>query len=182
MIFLYQKRRPLRSVAFVFACLSGWWELLIWCQQYDSCLDWILFLTWIVNLRHLAVEMASTGWLKGRVKAVPSGDSLVIMGSSKAEIPPEKSITLGSLMAPRLVWHTLINLAFFFYHPYLQIAPIFVSLFSLLIIVFSWRHVVVEWMSHLHGKAETSWGSFALERCPCIDHSNLYIYLFIFFF
>nr|XP_004235862.1 ribonuclease TUDOR 1 [Solanum lycopersicum] len=46
--------------------------------------------------------MASTGWLKGRVKAVPSGDSLVIMGSSKAEIPPEKSITLGSLMAPRL--------------------------------------------------------------------------------
>ncbi|KAF3629235.1 hypothetical protein FXO38_06792 [Capsicum annuum] len=46
--------------------------------------------------------MASTGWLKGRVKAVPSGDSLVIMGNSKAEIPPEKSITLGSLMAPRL--------------------------------------------------------------------------------
>ncbi|XP_009775764.1 ribonuclease TUDOR 1 [Nicotiana sylvestris] len=46
--------------------------------------------------------MASTGWLKGRVKAVPSGDSLVIMGSSKAEIPPEKSITLASLMAPRL--------------------------------------------------------------------------------
>ncbi|XP_016443873.1 ribonuclease TUDOR 1 [Nicotiana tabacum] len=46
--------------------------------------------------------MASTGWLKGRVKAVLSGDSLVIMGSSKAEIPPEKSITLASLMAPRL--------------------------------------------------------------------------------
>ncbi|CAN4086534.1 unnamed protein product [Withania somnifera] len=46
--------------------------------------------------------MASTGWLKGRVKAVPSGDSLVIMGSSKSEIPPEKSITLASLMAPRL--------------------------------------------------------------------------------
>ncbi|MCD7458151.1 Ribonuclease TUDOR 2 [Datura stramonium] len=45
--------------------------------------------------------MASTGWLKGRVKAVPSGDSLVIMGSSKAEIS-EKSITLASLMAPRL--------------------------------------------------------------------------------
>ncbi|KAJ3678211.1 hypothetical protein LUZ60_002014 [Juncus effusus] len=45
---------------------------------------------------------ASTGWLRGRVKAVPSGDSLVIMGNIKAEIPPEKTITLSSLMAPRL--------------------------------------------------------------------------------
>ena len=57
--------------------------------------------------RFLAVEMASTagatGWLRGRVKAVPSGDSLVIMGSTKAEIPPEKTITLSSLIAPRLV-------------------------------------------------------------------------------
>ncbi|GFZ03972.1 TUDOR-SN protein 1 [Actinidia rufa] len=56
--------------------------------------------------RSLAVEMASTagatGWLRGRVKAVPSGDSLVIMGSTKAEIPPEKTITLSSLIAPRL--------------------------------------------------------------------------------
>ncbi|CAL5435878.1 unnamed protein product [Camellia sinensis] len=54
----------------------------------------------------LAVEMASTarttGWLRGKVKAVPSGDSLVIMGSTKAEIPPEKTITLSSLIAPRL--------------------------------------------------------------------------------
>lgn len=54
-----------------------------------------------------AVEMASaagaTGWLRGIVKAVPSGDSLVIMGNTKAEIPPEKTITLSSLMAPKLV-------------------------------------------------------------------------------
>ncbi|XP_073036782.1 ribonuclease TUDOR 1-like [Primulina eburnea] len=41
-------------------------------------------------------------WYRGRVKAVPSGDSLVIMGNSKAEIPPERSITLSSLMAPKL--------------------------------------------------------------------------------
>ncbi|KAL3835431.1 hypothetical protein ACJIZ3_010167 [Penstemon smallii] len=48
--------------------------------------------------------MASTaaGWLRGVVKGVPSGDSLVIMGNSKAEIPPEKTITLSSLMAPKL--------------------------------------------------------------------------------
>ncbi|KAA8542037.1 hypothetical protein F0562_023189 [Nyssa sinensis] len=62
------------------------------------------FLHW--SSRFLAVEMASTagatGWLRGKVKAVPSGDSLVIMGSTKAEIPPEKTITLSSLMCPRL--------------------------------------------------------------------------------
>ncbi|TVU29909.1 hypothetical protein EJB05_21500 [Eragrostis curvula] len=49
--------------------------------------------------------MASTGasgWLRGKVKAVTSGDCLLIMGSTKAEIPPEKSITLSYLMAPRL--------------------------------------------------------------------------------
>ncbi|XP_075490164.1 ribonuclease TUDOR 1-like isoform X1 [Primulina tabacum] len=45
---------------------------------------------------------SATGWLRGRVKAVPSGDSLVLMGNSKAEIPQEKSITLSSLMAPKL--------------------------------------------------------------------------------
>ncbi|RZR96475.1 hypothetical protein BHM03_00025506, partial [Ensete ventricosum] len=46
-------------------------------------------------------------WLRGKVKAVPSGDSLVIMGSTKAEIPPEKTITLSSLIAPRLVDYTV---------------------------------------------------------------------------
>lgn len=50
--------------------------------------------------------MASStgGWLKGRVKAVTSGDSLVIMALNpdNTGIPPEKAITLSSLMAPRL--------------------------------------------------------------------------------
>ncbi|XP_073098920.1 ribonuclease TUDOR 1 isoform X2 [Elaeis guineensis] len=50
----------------------------------------------------MATAPAATGWLRGRVKAVPSGDCLVIMGSTKAEIPPEKTITLSSLVAPRL--------------------------------------------------------------------------------
>ncbi len=50
----------------------------------------------------MASTAGSTGWLRGKVKAVPSGDSLVIMGSTKAEIPPEKTITLSSLIAPRL--------------------------------------------------------------------------------
>lgn len=57
-----------------------------------------------------AVEMASstaaaTGWYRGRVKAVPSGDSLVIMAltANKAGPPPERTITLSSLMAPKLV-------------------------------------------------------------------------------
>lgn len=51
----------------------------------------------------MASTAGATGWLRGKVKAVPSGDSLVIMGNTKAEIPPEKTITLSSLMAPKLV-------------------------------------------------------------------------------
>ncbi|KAG6470595.1 hypothetical protein ZIOFF_071669 [Zingiber officinale] len=50
----------------------------------------------------MASTALSTGWLRGKVKAVPSGDCLVIMGSAKADIPPEKTITLSSLIAPRL--------------------------------------------------------------------------------
>ncbi|GJN03065.1 hypothetical protein PR202_ga20468 [Eleusine coracana subsp. coracana] len=47
---------------------------------------------------------AASGWLKGKVKAVPSGDTLVIMAGAKGDsIPPEKSITLSSIIAPRLV-------------------------------------------------------------------------------
>ena len=59
--------------------------------------------------RSLSAEMASTAgdkiWLRGRVKAVPSGDSLVIigLGNTKEQFPPEKTITLSSLVAPRLV-------------------------------------------------------------------------------
>ncbi|KAJ1391941.1 SNase-like, OB-fold superfamily [Sesbania bispinosa] len=46
----------------------------------------------------------ATGWYRGRVKAVPSGDCLVIVAvaSSKPGPMPEKTITLSSLMAPRL--------------------------------------------------------------------------------
>ncbi|AQK52793.1 hypothetical protein Zm00014a_002977 [Zea mays] len=50
----------------------------------------------------MASNTGASGWLRGKVKAVTSGDCLLIMGSSKAEIPPEKSITLSYLMAPRL--------------------------------------------------------------------------------
>ncbi|KAG8081814.1 hypothetical protein GUJ93_ZPchr0014g46995 [Zizania palustris] len=44
----------------------------------------------------------ATSWLRGRVKAVPSGDTVVIMGTSKSEIPPEMSVTLSAIIAPRL--------------------------------------------------------------------------------
>ncbi|CAA3019415.1 ribonuclease TUDOR 1-like, partial [Olea europaea subsp. europaea] len=50
--------------------------------------------------------MASTAgkpvWFNGRVKAVPSGDSLVIVENLKEGIPQEKTITLSSLIAPKL--------------------------------------------------------------------------------
>jgi hypothetical protein len=48
-------------------------------------------------------EKMATGWLKGTVKAVPSGDSLLIMGSVRGGPPPEKTITLAALIAPKLV-------------------------------------------------------------------------------
>nr|CAB3484404.1 unnamed protein product [Digitaria exilis] len=49
--------------------------------------------------------MAASGWLTGKVKAVPSGDTLVIMMRDLKEvIPPEKSITLSFIIAPRLAW------------------------------------------------------------------------------
>ncbi|KAE8661954.1 TUDOR-SN protein 1 isoform 2 [Hibiscus syriacus] len=55
-------------------------------------------------LRIAAPEAVRTGWYKGRVKAVPSGDSLVVtaMASNRPGPPPEKIITLASLIAPRL--------------------------------------------------------------------------------
>lgn len=49
---------------------------------------------------------ATTGWYKGRVKAVPSGDCLVIVAVSTpkpGQTLPERTITLSSLVAPRLV-------------------------------------------------------------------------------
>lgn len=43
------------------------------------------------------------GWLRGVVKEVLSGDTLVVAGAVKSGIPPEKRLTLASLIAPRLV-------------------------------------------------------------------------------
>uniref|UniRef100_A0A7N0VE85 Ribonuclease n=1 Tax=Kalanchoe fedtschenkoi TaxID=63787 RepID=A0A7N0VE85_KALFE len=48
----------------------------------------------------------SVKWLRGTVKSVPSGDCLLIMGNQQSTnsgvIPPEKTITLSSIIAPRL--------------------------------------------------------------------------------
>ncbi|KAG8638569.1 ribonuclease TUDOR 1 [Manihot esculenta] len=46
----------------------------------------------------------ATGWYSAKVKAVPSGDSLVLTAksSNKPGPPPERTITLSSLIAPRL--------------------------------------------------------------------------------
>lgn len=64
------------------------------------------FSLWADLSKQIVLNMASTapasGWLRGKVKAVPSGDSLLIMGSAKTELPPEKTITLASIIAPKL--------------------------------------------------------------------------------
>ena len=52
---------------------------------------------------HLYISTMATGWLRGTVKEVASGDTLVIMGPSRGGPPPEKRLTLASLIAPRLV-------------------------------------------------------------------------------
>ncbi|XVE63800.1 hypothetical protein DITRI_Ditri07aG0049400 [Diplodiscus trichospermus] len=50
-----------------------------------------------------ASTAGAQGWYKGKVKAVPSGDCLVITGpSNRPGPPPEKTITLASLITPRL--------------------------------------------------------------------------------
>lgn len=41
--------------------------------------------------------------MRGTVKEVLSGDTLVLAGTVRVGIPPEKKLTLASLMAPRLV-------------------------------------------------------------------------------
>jgi staphylococcal nuclease domain-containing protein 1 len=44
------------------------------------------------------------GWLRGKVKEVLSGDSVVIVANVKSDLPPpEKRLTLSSLVAPKLV-------------------------------------------------------------------------------
>jgi hypothetical protein len=57
----------------------------------------------------------NTGWYRGRVKAVPSGDCLVIVAISTpkpGQTLPERTITLSSLIAPRLVIHFINQLKF----------------------------------------------------------------------
>ncbi|KAG1657494.1 hypothetical protein FOA52_008370 [Chlamydomonas sp. UWO 241] len=44
----------------------------------------------------------ATGWLRGVVKEVPSGDTVVIAGNVKSGPPPEMRITLSSLVCPRM--------------------------------------------------------------------------------
>ena len=45
-----------------------------------------------------------SGWLRGVVKEVPSGDTVVVVAGAKpGQVPPEKRITLASLVAPKLV-------------------------------------------------------------------------------
>ncbi|CAH8353909.1 unnamed protein product [Eruca vesicaria subsp. sativa] len=53
-------------------------------------------------------------WLKGRVKAVTSGDCLVVtaLTHNRAGPPPEKTITLSSLLAPKLARRGGIDEAF----------------------------------------------------------------------
>ncbi|GMH33782.1 hypothetical protein BSKO_01616 [Bryopsis sp. KO-2023] len=44
----------------------------------------------------------ASGWLRGTVKAVLSGDTVIVMGADTRGPPPEKQITLSSLKAPRM--------------------------------------------------------------------------------
>ncbi|GBG64549.1 hypothetical protein CBR_g45244 [Chara braunii] len=44
----------------------------------------------------------ASGWLRGTVKAVSSGDTVVIIGKVATGLPPEKALTLSSIVAPRL--------------------------------------------------------------------------------
>lgn len=46
--------------------------------------------------------MSSSPWLRGTVKAVLSGDTLLVMGVGRGGPPPEKQLTLSSLKAPKL--------------------------------------------------------------------------------
>ncbi|XP_010483859.1 PREDICTED: staphylococcal nuclease domain-containing protein 1 [Camelina sativa] len=60
------------------------------------------------------VAATENQWLKGRVKAVTSGDCLVItaLTHTRSGPPPEKTITLSSLMAPKLARRGGIDEAF----------------------------------------------------------------------
>jgi hypothetical protein len=58
---------------------------------------------WVSPARRLDAMSSGAGWLRGVVKEVPSGDTIVVSGASKGGIPPEKRITLSGVIAPRLV-------------------------------------------------------------------------------
>ncbi|KAG0525597.1 hypothetical protein BDA96_06G069700 [Sorghum bicolor] len=50
-----------------------------------------------------ASAVPCSGWKRGKVKAVPSGDTLLIMDSVPGDaVPPEKSLILSCIIAPRL--------------------------------------------------------------------------------
>lgn len=57
----------------------------------------------VIAVLNMASTTSALVWFRGKVKAVPSGDSLLIMASIKTELPPEKTITLAHLIAPKLV-------------------------------------------------------------------------------
>ena len=44
----------------------------------------------------------ASGWLRGVVREIPSGDTVVISGAVRSGPAPEKRITLSSMVAPRL--------------------------------------------------------------------------------
>ena len=63
----------------------------------------------VVSVCFVFFATMATGWLKGAVKpvkAMSSKDSLLIIGSVKGGPPPEKTIILASLIAPKLVWYS----------------------------------------------------------------------------
>lgn len=52
----------------------------------------------------LVLKDIMAGWLKGLIKEVVSGDTVVVVAATQGPaVPPEKRLTLSSLVAPRLV-------------------------------------------------------------------------------
>nr|GEY64147.1 ribonuclease TUDOR 1-like [Tanacetum cinerariifolium] len=52
----------------------------------------------------MAQPAPSSQWLRGKVKAVLSGDTVLVMAFSNSGIPPEKTLSLAHLSAPRLAY------------------------------------------------------------------------------
>ncbi|GFH12962.1 ribonuclease [Haematococcus lacustris] len=50
----------------------------------------------------VSVNFTMAGWLRGTVKEVVSGDTVVVCGAVKSGPPPEKRLTLSSVIAPKL--------------------------------------------------------------------------------